>query len=255
LLRSPLIYVVAQARFSAVMSVDKFVPQIQEELRHKGFPRFIRGQIPEFTFLVGEPGPPKITMSDRFEFQNKDSDLGIVLTTNSISVHTNKYTRFEEFESNLHTAIDVVHSALRPAIVERVGLRYVDLIRLEGLEKWKDFLKPYLLGLEEEKVGVKDWIRKFEFIGTTDLGKLIVRCVQTDNPLPPDLQSPTLKYPDLLKPGQMGTLLDCDHFSETSMDFDRQTVLEKVGSLHDHIDRAFRQAVTDEALKKWGREE
>ena len=252
--RSPLIYVVAQARFSAVVSVDTFVARVQEELRHKGFPRFIKGQVPEFTFVGGALGAPKITFSDRYEFQSKDGDLGIVLTASSFAVHTNRYEDFGSFEKSLRIAADVVSSTLAPALVERVGLRYVDLIRLEETESWKDYLKSYLLGLEEEKVGVKDWTRKFEFIGTTDLGKLVVRCVQTDNSLPPDLQPPTLKYSEMLRPGETGTMLDFDHFSETSMDFHTDAIVEKVGALHDHIDKAFRHAVTDEALKKWGEE-
>jgi uncharacterized protein (TIGR04255 family) len=252
--KSPLIYVVTQVQFSAVMAVDKFVPDIQEKLRHRGFPRFLRVQVPQVTFVVGDT-VPRVNFSERFEFQNKDADLGIVLTSNNFAVHTNRYKTYEEFEKNIATAIEVIDTSMNLSIVERVGLRYVDLIRLKESENWKDYLRPGLLGIDPDAVGGKNWMCRFESLGVTDLGKLVIRCAQTDQAFPPDLQNPTLKYSLKLNPSEIVTLLDSDHFSEEATDFDSQAVLSKIGALHDHIDRAFRNAVTPEALQKWRKEE
>jgi uncharacterized protein (TIGR04255 family) len=249
--KSPLVYVVTQVRFSAVMSVEKFVPEIQEKFRHKGFPRFLRSQVPEFAFAQVDSAP-KVTFIDRFEFQNREASLGIVLTYNNFAVHTNDYKTYEDFEKSIATAIDVINSAMNLSIVERIGLRYVDLIRLKKGETWKEYLQEGLLGLDPEKVGVKSWMAKFESLGVTDVGKLMIRCAQTQQALPPDLQTPTLKYSITLKPGEVATLLDTDHFSEESTDFKPSTVLTKIGDLHDHIDKAFRNSVTSNALKSWG---
>jgi uncharacterized protein (TIGR04255 family) len=233
------------------MSVDKFVPDIQEKLRHEGFPRFLRSQVPEFTFVQGDSAP-KITFLERFEFQNKEASLGIVLTSNNFAVHTNEYKTYEDFEKSIATAMDVINGAMNLSIVERIGLRYVDLIRLKKNETWKDYLQAGLLGLDPGKVGVKNWMSKFESLGSTNIGKLLIRCVQTEQMLPADLQNPTLKYSINLKPHEIATLLDCDHFSEESTDFETKSVLTRIGDLHDHIDRAFRNSVTPHALKSWG---
>ena len=88
------------------MQLDKFIPEIQEQLRHTGFPRFEHGQMQQFTLQPA--APPKIETTDRFEFQNRDKTAGIVLTTNSVSLQTNSYTTFEEFMATAKIAFDAV---------------------------------------------------------------------------------------------------------------------------------------------------
>jgi uncharacterized protein (TIGR04255 family) len=233
------------------MSVEKFVPDIQEKLRHNGFPKFVRGKIPEITFVLGDAAP-KISITDKFEFQNKESDLGIVLTSTTLAIHTNNYESFEEFEKTIITAINAVHGSLQLSIAERVGLRYVDLIRLEQDENWKDYVQTGLLGFDSKKLGADPLMSKFEFLGTTDFGKILLRFSQSDQVVPPELQPQTLKQPIKLKEKEVVMHLDCDHFSEDQCDFDPELMVSKIGDLHDHIDRAFRSAVTAQALKKWG---
>src|SRR5690242_9848831 len=109
------------------MSLERFVPDIQEQLRHKGFPRYLRGQMQEL--LVQPYTPPKFNVTDRFEFQDKDESIGIVLTPTSFAVQTNRYSRFEDFEEVIATALIVVNRVLSLTLVDRVGLRYVDLVR------------------------------------------------------------------------------------------------------------------------------
>ncbi|MGA9566554.1 MAG: TIGR04255 family protein, partial [Candidatus Korobacteraceae bacterium] len=99
----PLIYVVAQVLFTEVVAIEKFVPDIQESLRHKGFPRFLRGQVQEIAFQPD--GIPKFGARDRFEFQNKEGSLGIVLQTKSVAIQTNSYSTYEIFEDQIRTAL------------------------------------------------------------------------------------------------------------------------------------------------------
>jgi len=91
--------VVAQVRFSAIIAIEKYVPEIQEQLRHKGFPRFLKGQVHEIAFQAD--GAPKFSAIDRFEFQDKDASLGIVLQSNSVAVHTNLYSNYETSRNTL----------------------------------------------------------------------------------------------------------------------------------------------------------
>jgi uncharacterized protein (TIGR04255 family) len=235
------------------MALEKFLPDIQEQLRHKGFPRYVRGQIHEL--LVQPDAQPKFSMTDRFEFQDKDESVGIVLTPTSFAVQTNRYSRFEDFEEIVATALIVVNRVLNLTLVERVGLRYVDLVRLGGNETLADYLRSGLLGIDPESVGVKAWRSRYESLGLTELGKLVVRCSQSEQILPPDLFPTTLKYSIALRPGEVVTLLDFDHFVESSSDFDTRRVVALIGELHDAVDLAFRGSVTPGALVRWGNEE
>ncbi len=251
---SPLVYVIGQVRISPVIAIEKYVPEIQEQLRHKGFPRFVKGQIQEIRIEIGST--PKVNVSDRYEFQNKEGTSGIVLASDFISLHTNKYEVYEKFEETFRVALAIIHQVVSLSLVERIGLRYVDLIRLGADEKFSDYLQPGLLGLENAKLGVTKSLSRFEFVGVTEVGKLVVRYSQSDNGtfLPADLMPSPLKHDVEVPPGEVVSFLDLDHFSEQSHDFEVSSVLELLGRLHDYLDRTFRSAVTETALQKWGSE-
>lgn len=196
--------------------------------------------------------PPKFNVTDRFEFQDKDGTVGVVLTPTSVAVQTNKYSRFEDFEEIVATTLLVVNRVVNIALAERVGLRYVDLVRLVENEKWSDYLQPGLLGIAPETVGVRTWMSRYESLGTTELGKLAVRCSRSEQILPLDLFPTTLNYTTALRPGEIATLLDFDHFVEKSSDFDTRSIGALIGELHDTVDIAFRKSVTADALTRWG---
>ena len=160
------------------MALEKFIPEIQEQLRKKEFPKFLKAQTHEFMLQAG--APPKFNISDRWEFQSKDSSLGIVLTTSSVAVQTNRYTNYERFEETIATALIVINRVLNIDLVERIGLRYVDLIRPSENETLADYLQPGLLGIKSGDVGVARWMSRYEAIGDTNLGKLIVKCSQSE---------------------------------------------------------------------------
>jgi uncharacterized protein (TIGR04255 family) len=251
--RAPLIYVVAQVRFSAVVAIEKYVPEIQEQLRHKGFPRFVRGQVHEIA--IQADGAPKFSAVERFEFQNKEASLGIVLQSNSVVVHTNSYSNYEAFEEYTKTALMAVHRVVNISLSERIGLRYVNLIRLESGEKWADYLHQGLLGLDPDSVGVKKWVSGSQFLGETAVGQLAIRCSQSEQPFPPDLLTSSLKYSMALDKGEVVTTLDLDHFLEQASDFKVSAVMSTLEQLHEGLDKVFMTAVTSNALTKWGKEE
>src|SRR6266436_4998289 len=256
---SPLVYVIAQIRISAIVSIEKYIPEIQERIRHQ-VPRFDRGQIQEIRlFDLGQP--PKVTTTERYEFQNKEGTSGIVLTPYFIALHTSKYDIGERFEETLETALSIAHEVVQFSLVERIGLRYVDMIRLRPGETWSEYLQPGLLGLDTSTLSISESLNRFEFVGSTDVGKLVVRYSQVrysqSDPgmiLPHDLLQNTLKYDIQLNPNELVAFLDIDHFSEQSRDFEVSPVMEVVSDLHDNTTKAFRNAVTETALIRWGRE-
>ncbi len=249
---APLIYVVAQVRFSAIVAIDKFVPEIQEKLRHKGFPRFLRGQVMEVA--LQPDGTPKFNAVERYEFQDKDARLGVVLQSNSLAVHTNNYSHYENFEEEIKTALMAVHRVVNINLTERIGLRYVNLIRLQDGEKWADYLHEGLLGLDPRSVGVDRWLSRSEAMGATQVGKLVIRCSQSEQPFPPDLlPTNTLHYSLDLARGEVVTTLDFDHFVENVSDFSVASAVSTLEQLHESLDVVFATSVTTNALSKWGK--
>src|SRR4051794_1457719 len=112
--RTPLIYVVAQVRFSPVMSIDKYVPDIQEKLRQK-YPWFQHSRVQELAFQ--HSGEPTVNFNDRFDFLARDKRTGVVLTRNSVALHTNKYNNFEAFHEEFGEALSAIHDNVGLSLV------------------------------------------------------------------------------------------------------------------------------------------
>ncbi len=255
--KSPLVYVVAQVRFSAVESIAKYVPAIQDELRRQ-YPRLAKSDLKHLR--VSPVSEPDISTVPRFEFQNKDRSCGIVLLPDAVSVHVSRYTTFEDFCAILRRALETVDSEVGIGLIERIGLRYVDLVRPAIDESLADYLCPGILGIDDTVVGVSNAIRGSIYQGQTTAGTLVIRTAQRNDGgfLPPDIDPSPLAHAEYeIKPGTVVTLLDFDHFREYTkepLDFSTERVLRTLWRLHETTDLAFRAAVTNHALEVWGKE-
>lgn len=254
---SPLIYVVAQVNISAVVAIERYVPEIQEQLRKSGFPGYTNAQVPEIIFeALG--ARPVVTSLSRYEFLHKSERTGIVLTPKSIAVHTNLYTTFEDFHAIIRMALKTIHATAALQLHERIGLRYVNLIELERGEELKDYLGAHLLGYDQPAIGVSAGQFNFQFEGNTPYGRLVARHYppQVQNMFPPDLAGISLNYGNrpIPSPGR-AALLDFDHAAAHKGDFVIEEILETLENLHDGLDIIFRNSVTTAALEKWGKKD
>jgi uncharacterized protein (TIGR04255 family) len=144
-------------------------------------------------------------------------------------------------------------------LVERIGLRYVDLVRPQEGEDPALYLDPGLLGFPFQRVSGIPTSRptfRIESQATTTQGFLAVRCSWPDKQLylPPDMIPTVLAFEFQLQPNERPVILDFDHYSVEVRDFVPGRIVDAVADLHDAIDVAFRKAVTDYAFKTWGRE-
>ena len=194
----------------------------------------------------------------RYEFQDRDRQCGIVLQADSLSLHVSQYSSFDVFCSIFDYALRTVHSIVRLGLIDRIGLRYVDLVRPSKDEVLSDYLHQGLLGLTEAEVGARNARRLVVYQADTDSGVLQLRLSQRNDGgfLPPDIEPSPLAHPRMvMRRDEVATLLDFDHFNEFTLkpvDFSTEVVLQYLWRLHENTDLAFRAAVTDHALKVWG---
>lgn len=93
-------------------------------------------------------GPPTITPGP-LRLLDRRRQLSIVLGPRAIAVETSAYHRFEEFEKTLERTLDAVSKVADVAGMVRIGLRYIDEIRVEGVSEpsdWKGLINGALLG-------------------------------------------------------------------------------------------------------------
>jgi uncharacterized protein (TIGR04255 family) len=246
-----LVLVLAQVRFSAVLAIDKYVPSFQERLRVEGFPRFQQEQVRSIELALGNVTQREMT---RWHFRDRNASSAVTLTTEFLALQTNRYESFDKFLKMTRLATDAFVRDARPSLVERVGLRYVNLIRPNEGEGFTKYLRPGLLGLREEDLGIEPQIHRFEMVGRTPTGSLLVTrlAVSQDGTfLPPDLSDNPLDYAIDLPAEEVVAVLDIDHFDISPFDFDPSAIEERLWGLHDQIDLVFRSAVTEDALRSW----
>ncbi|MCP4446946.1 MAG: TIGR04255 family protein [Myxococcales bacterium] len=249
---APLICVLCQVRISPILEMNNFIPAIQERLRRQGYPRFKAHNIQEFVMT----GPPEVRTSHQWVFSNKDQTKTVIVAPDFVVLETSKYTVFDEFIQDYEKVLEIVGEVTDASLAERVGLRYVDLIRPLVAGDFKSYIKPGLLGLSDDSLKVKRSLFRFEQRGSTDAGTLVLKLMQSDNGayLPNDVDANHLEFDLTLEEGEKVAILDIDHFSQASRDYDPGQLVKQLWELHDYTDRVFREAVTEEALKQWGAE-
>jgi uncharacterized protein (TIGR04255 family) len=249
--------VLAQVRFAPILTIDKVVPEIQGALREE-FPRFKR--------VVGRQlvlGPsPEVIPIEQWVFADRERETAVVLSRDFVVLETSRYDIYATFSASLRKAVEIVREFARPQLVERLGLRYVDLIRpYESEDKpqheMRDYLRPGLHGPDLRDLGIEKGAYRFESRNITGLGNTIVVKLShhADGAfLPNDMDRQHLRFDVCLRPGEEVALLDIDHFNEEPRDYDVDAVMEQMEALHTSIKETFVRCVTPKALDLWDRQ-
>ncbi len=252
-------YTIGQVAFSPVLRMEKYIDEIQDDLRKNGFPKFIQQEIPVVKVEVNNV--PRFDKITTWIFQDKDSTLSLSITQEFITLETSHYTTFDSFIKILEYALSVLSKIVGIELVQRVGLRYVDMVRKEGEEAFSQYLEPGILGIPFKKdVSNIDSIESSrhasESTVDTALGQLIVRTLRTNQgiPLPPDLLPNTLSPKCIPHLQEWITFIDFDHFSMQQRDFNTEKLVDTFWDLKEITANAFHTAITDYAISKWGLE-
>jgi uncharacterized protein (TIGR04255 family) len=256
--KQPLVLVLCQVRFSPVRQMGQYIPAIQEDFRRNGYPLEKAGRVQELRIT---PAGPQVEDQERWEYRTKDETRTIFVAPNSVTLETTTYTRFEEFAEQLRFVLDTVlaktdHNTL--GVVQRIGLRYVDLIRPGAGQDYRLFLKPGFHGVADE-VFEKGTHRLYvqsqgrTMVGGTP-GAMIVRITQSDDGTdrPPDLAVRARKPNARVQKDELVTFVDMDHAVRGNFNADTSLILEYLFRLHDALIETFHEhVVTREAIESW----
>ena len=165
--RSPLVEVICQLRFPAILTINTKEPaEFQEAVRHD-FPRYAVRQEQRPPKLVGAGTPnaklePQSPVANH-SFISADGFWKLNLTKDFIALSTLRYTRWEDFALRLDKPLAQFIQVYEPAFFERIGLRYVNAVSKSRLGLtdllWGDLIRSPYLGIlgepdvDETKVG------------------------------------------------------------------------------------------------------
>jgi uncharacterized protein (TIGR04255 family) len=229
-----------------------YVPGIQERLRKAGYPRFSETLLQEFLLGPTPNSAPSMSTRNKWVFADRDTQTAVALTTDFVAFETVGYDTFDRFVEAMGAVLDIVGSEANIELSERVGLRYVDLVRPLPGDRLSDYLAPGLAGLEPLPETVSSQTRLLMH-GASQHGQFIFRLTKGTGAasLPPDLQPSDLLVDLPGADGEYG-LLDIDHSSAGTRGYDVDSITDDLWDLHDLVDGLFRSAATPHALLQWG---
>ena len=147
---SPLALVAAEVRFNDAprLRQQATVDAISIALEH-AFP--VQDQFQQAEVGVHLGAGPQVSQTSGRTFKNSTSTAVATLSSGRLSLETTAYSNFAEFrELMLLCCRSVVDAGVKPAL-QRVGLRYIDEIRVpdaavQDARRWERWIDPRLVG-------------------------------------------------------------------------------------------------------------
>jgi uncharacterized protein (TIGR04255 family) len=256
--KKPIVLVLCQVRFSKVRKIADYIPAIQDAFRRKGFPIERVAKITQL--MISDSGIQTIEQ-DKWEYLTKEEHWSVTVLQDSVILQTTAYETFEAFAERLELAAGIVlqHTEQNQlGIIERVGLRYINLVQPAGNEDFRTYLRQGFHGAADQVFTEGSHRIHIESVGSTRVGdlegKMILRVVQNDEgyDLPPDLIASAPKYVSRAKRGTLVTLIDMDAFIEGNFAADSDWAAAQIYKMHDHLIETFHQHIISErALEVW----
>lgn len=247
LARSPLVNVVCQVRFPPLLDLaaegrrNELLAELQRAL----------ADYPLFAEVMGQEillGPEGVQAHEarptQFRFTSDEGRWNVGLAPDSLSLQTTQYDHFNDFVGRWQTIATAVQEILGPSRQLRIGLRYVDELRVDDADKpaaWVDLLAPEVLGLAGSKrwgmattQSFQEWVLQVES----------VRCTLRHGFLPSAVHGRDPFY-----------LLDTDCYVEEVSAFDPSMQLDYLGRFNDIAYELFRDALSEQLYEIFEPEE
>lgn len=106
-------------------------------------------QVQTLAIIAGRDGG--VETERRYRFLNRERTASAVVSRNAITVETTDYQEFSDFRSLVLRVADAVAATTKIVGIERVGLRYIDEVRVRDeitdASGWRSWLSDEVLGV------------------------------------------------------------------------------------------------------------
>ena len=246
--RAPLVRVLCQIRFPAVLSVEsqEFVAPFQEELRQQ-YP--ILRQEQSTGLAIGPSGVVPAKSETAWRFHDLANDWRVSLSPTFVALETTKYPGRQAFLERLLAVVVAAERHVKLAVVDRIGLRYLDRLSEEAMQKLPELVRPEILGIAATEVNAQVSHSVTETVFEVGSAQMMARWGQ--------IPAMATMDPDLMQPiDRPSWILDLDIFTKEgeATSFIANDVLTKVRGFAERIHSVFRWCVTEEFLRYYGGE-
>lgn len=252
LTNSPLVFVLAQVRFSPISKIEDYLQDIQELVRQQGFPNLNKRKIQFQQFAA--PGSVESKELAQWECINPEKTASLIFDEGSACLQTTQYDTFAPFSELLRNALEALNQVARPTLTQRIGFRCVNVVVPDEGRSFDHYLRRELLGATLEPIGSRLQFLTEALLQTSDSTQLVIRYheAQKGVAFPFDLLGPLLlRFRRELVMQKPFSILDLDHFKGAAADFSVESVLNDLTTLHRGLDDAFIKIATQEGVESW----
>ena len=240
--RQPLSLVLAEFRFSPVLKMADFIPEIQERFR-KTYPAFqeMKGQS-----IQVDNQEVRVSSALAWMFTTAEGHKAVEIDQGRLVYFSSRYERFPGFLSECVGALTILKELIDPKLLLRVGLRYNDVVTPREDEELAAYLDSSLMPPSPLlNVGAAVHQHRTETLSQTDVGILAIRTFVSQHGLTvmPDLSD---RLPVDIRndapSGRLSAVLDFDHYwvaSERGVIFTPEIAKEHLEKLHRIARKAF----------------
>ena len=254
---APVYFCIGQIQHNPLLSLESYLPTIQERMRKAGYPGYKRSVQVAFKLNNAESSVPAPSERvDLYGFSNVPDTAGFVMTSNALSFQTTDYYNYEKFWSELKAGLEVVHESVGGlSFVDRLGIRYLDAVVPKDGEALSDYLAPHLLGLPACVPEASFAYSFSEALLVADGGSRVTSRTIIQNGeigFPPDLQPLGLKVSESLSVAQgEHAIIDTDASISERQPFDMSTIETHLDRLHSLASDCFKASITPHATGAW----
>lgn len=259
---APIFYALAHIQFNAIPAMAKYEPEISDRLRHVGYPdrQEDKQSVVSFGMTIGgSPDAQKVEHREvqRWRLSNREKTACFLLLPDALIYQTTQYRGREVFFAELRKGLEAVHEIVELDFVERIGLRYLDVVIPREGETLEQYLIPEVLGLGSKLQGLQHGM--VEAVAQLPNGTLVSRAFTVNwhediPPMPPELLPLQLEIqPRFTQCKGLITVLDNDCFIQTQerAAFSLPAIIATLSQLRDGVSLAFENSITPLAQERW----
>jgi uncharacterized protein (TIGR04255 family) len=247
LARPPLVHVVLQARFSSVLMIDARdgMAPFQEEVRAE-YPLLDQVAVQQLQMDLNSGVPQaRPVASNLWRFSDADRNWVLSLTSQAVTLETRSYDGRADFLGRWYDVLGRVERVFAPGLALRIGVRYVNRIQGQSLEKLTELVTPNLIGVAQPEL--REYVTQAvsEATMTIDEGGLLLRW---------GILGPHSTIdPGLLEPVPTSSwILDIDVSSTQQRLFSGEGLAADFQALANRAYSVFRYAITEAGLEHFG---
>ena len=256
----PLVYSLAVIK-STIRKIDKYIPDIQDELRKAGYP--IDSTV-EQTRIEAQPAgmPPKFTTDKIYHSADQTSKWGVGIGVDGLYFHTTDYHNYQDFEERFKKVLDIYSRIAEVGHFHVAAFRQIDNVKvLEEKEEtdWPEVVSSDFLPIElqGEPSPTKSVKRIQDRIQISDMELVINSVTFFDGPGPkvPDDLVPLYVALDkgaVERPENNFILADFEagYRTKGAEVFELDSFMERMSDLHTVAGRGFRVMMKQDAISR-----